>query len=225
MTIRVLVADDQVLIRNGLVALFTAAPGIDVVGEAGDGERAVALAAHTTPDVVLMDIRMPTMDGIAATRAILAESADDAPKVVVLTTFDLDEYVYGALAAGAAGFLLKDTPAERIIGAVRTIAAGDMLLAPRVTRRLIENYSWHHRCTAGRRTRLNALTARETEVLWLVGNGLTNTQIANRLVLSETTVKTHVKRIMGKLRLSSRAQAVVVAYETDLVVPSGSGES
>jgi DNA-binding NarL/FixJ family response regulator len=217
--IRVLVADDQALIRAGLVALLTAAPGFEVVGEAADGEQAVALAAATAPDVVLMDIRMPVLDGIAATRRILAAAGEDPPRVVVLTTFDLPEYVYTALGEGAAGFLVKDTPPERILSAVRAVAAGDILIAPHITHRLIETYARHHRTGASAGPGLDALTARETEVLRLVGNGLTNAQIAQRLVLSEATVKTHVKRVMGKLGLSSRAQAVVVAYESGLVVP------
>ncbi|MDU0288919.1 response regulator transcription factor [Saccharothrix longispora] len=219
MTVRVLVADDQALIRAGLVALFTAAPGFEVVGEAADGAEAVALTAATSPDVVLMDIRMPVLDGIAATRRILADAGEDPPRVVVLTTFDLPEYVYTALGEGAAGFLVKDTPPERIISAVRTVAAGDILIAPHITHRLIETYAQHHRATSVGAPQLARLTARETEVLRLVGNGLTNAQIAQRLVLSEATVKTHVKRMMGKLALSSRAQAVVVAYETGLIVP------
>ncbi|MGM1061347.1 response regulator [Saccharothrix sp. Mg75] len=223
MTVRVLVADDQALIRAGLVALFTAAPGFEVVGEAADGAQAVALAATTAPDVVLMDIRMPVLDGIAATREILAEAGEDPPRVVVLTTFDLPEYVYTALGEGASGFLVKDTPPERIISAVRTIAAGDILIAPHITHRLIETYAQHHRATSIGAPQLATLTARETEVLRLVGNGLTNAQIAQRLVLSEATVKTHVKRMMGKLALSSRAQAVVVAYETGLIVPRPAG--
>jgi DNA-binding NarL/FixJ family response regulator len=219
MTIRILIADDQALIRGGLVALFTAAPGIEVVGEAGDGARAVELAAETHPDLVLMDIRMPVLDGIGATRQILAGAVPPPPRVVVLTTFDLDEYVYAALGEGAAGFLLKDTPPERILSAVHTIMAGDVLIAPRITQRLIENSSRHHRVSAVGQPQLESLTARELEVLRLVGMGLTNTQLAGRLVLSEATVKTHVKHVMAKLGLNSRAQAVVVAYETGLVVP------
>jgi DNA-binding NarL/FixJ family response regulator len=218
--IRVLVADDQALIRAGLVALFGAAPGLEVVGEAADGAQAVEITAHTAPDVVLMDIRMPILDGIGATRRILAAPGEDHPRVVMLTTFDLDEYVYTALGEGASGFLLKDTPPERIIAAVHTIAAGDILIAPRITHRLIEAYAHHHRTVARRRPRLADLTARETEVLRMVGTGLGNTQIAARLVLSEATVKTHVKHIMAKLQLVSRAQAVVVAYESGLVVPA-----
>ena len=220
MTVRVLVVDDQELIRAGLVALFTAAPGLEIVGEAGDGAQAVALTAQTRPDVVLMDIRMPVMDGIAATRAILAGDGEYRPRVVVLTTFDLDEYVYTALAAGASGFLLKDTPPQRIIAAVHTVAGGDMLITPRITHRLIEAYADRHRATAVGGSLLAELTARETEVLSMVGTGLSNGEIAERLVLSEATVKTHVKRLMAKLGLNSRAQAVVVAYESGLVVPS-----
>ena len=220
--IRILVVDDQALIRGGLVALFTAAPGFEVVGEAADGAEAVALAAETSPDVILMDIRMPVLDGIAATRRILAARDDGPPRIIVLTTFDLDEYVYTALGEGASGFLLKDTPPDRIISAIHAVAAGDILITPRITHRLVETYAQHHRTTVAANTRLTDLTPRETEVLRLVGNGLTNSQIAQRLVLSEATVKTHVKRMMAKLHLSSRAQAVVVAYETGLVLPASS---
>ena len=219
MTVRILVVDDQPLIRGGLVALFTAAPGIEVVGEAADGERAVALAAETRPDVVLMDVRMPVLDGIAATRRILSADVRLLPRVVILTTFDLDEYVYAALGDGASGFLLKDTPPERIIAAVHTIMAGDVLLTPHITQRLIESSSRHHRVSAVGSPQLEALTARELEVLRLIGTGLSNAEIAGRLVLSEATVKTHAKHVMAKLGLTSRAQAVVVAYETGLVVP------
>jgi len=220
MTVRVLVADDQVLIRAGLVSLFTAAPGLEVVGEAADGEQAVALAVATDPDVILMDIRMPVLDGIGATRQILAARGGDRPRVIMLTTFDLDEYVFTALSEGAAGFLLKDTPPARIISAIHTIAAGDILIAPRITHRLIETYAKHHRSAASAHPRLTDLTAREAEVLRLVGNGLSNSQIAQRLFLSEATIKTHVKHLMAKLRLTSRAQAVVVAYESGLIVPT-----
>ena len=220
MSIGILVVDDQALIRAGLVALFRAADGLEVAGEAANGEQAVALAEKLLPDVVLMDIRMPVLDGIGATRRILA-LPEPHPKIVVLTTFDLDEYVYTALGEGASGFLLKDTPPERIIGAIRTIVAGDILIAPRITHRLVETYSRQHQVATGSVQRLAELTARETEVLRLVGNGLSNAQIAERLVLSEATVKTHVKRMMSKLMLNSRAQAVVAAYEGGLVVPSG----
>jgi DNA-binding NarL/FixJ family response regulator len=221
MTIRVLVVDDQALIRAGLIALFKAAPGLEVVGEAADGAQAVALVADTGPDVVLMDIRMPVLDGIDATRQILATPREEQPRIVMLTTFDIDEYVYTALSEGASGFLMKDTPPDRIIAAVRTIAAGDLLIAPGITHRLIETYARHHRAAAAGGPRLDLLTARETEVLRLVGNGLSNAEIARRFVLSEATVKTHVKRTMGKLHLTSRAQAVVAAYESGLVVPAG----
>jgi len=219
MTTRVLIADDQHMIRAGLVALFNAAPGLEVVGEAADGEQAVALAADTKPDILLMDVQMPILDGIGATRRILSAPGEHRPRVVMLTTFDLDKYVYTALGAGASGFLLKETSPQRIIAAVHAIAAGDILIAPHITRRLVETYAKHHQTMAARDHRLQELTARETEVLRLVGNGLSNAQIAERLVLSEATVKTHVKRLMSKLRLTSRAQAVVLAYESGLVVP------
>jgi DNA-binding NarL/FixJ family response regulator len=219
--IRILVVDDQALIRGGLVALFTAAPGLEVVGEAADGAEAVRLAVETRPDVILMDIRMPVLDGIVATRRILA-AGEDRPRIIVLTTFDLDEYVYTALGEGASGFLLKDTPPDRIISAVHTVAAGDILITPRITHRLVEAYAQHHRTAAAANAHLSGLTPRETEILRLVGTGLTNAQIAQRLVLSEATVKTHVKHLMAKLHLSSRAQAVVVAYETGLVQPASS---
>jgi DNA-binding NarL/FixJ family response regulator len=209
---KVLVVDDQVLIRAGLAALLRAAPGIDVVGEAADGAEAVELAARTQPHVVLMDIRMPGVNGIAATEQIVA--ATPAPRVLVLTTFDLDEYVYAALRAGACGFLLKDAEPERLIAAVHAVAAGDTLFAPSVTRRLIEAYVPSVPDPA-----LDVLTPREVEVLRLVGTGLANADIADRLVVSEATVKTHLNRAMTKLDLSSRAQAVVVAYETGLVKP------
>jgi RNA polymerase sigma factor (sigma-70 family) len=220
--IRVLVVDDQALIRGGLVALLSAAPGLEVVGEAADGAEAVALAAETRPEVILMDVRMPVLDGITATRRILAAAAEAPPRIIVLTTFDLDEYVYTALGEGASGFLLKDTPPDRIISAVHAVAAGDILITPRITRRLVESYATHQRAAAAADAHLSELTPRETEILRLVGRGLSNAEIAQRLVLSEATVKTHVKRLMGKLHLTSRAQAVVVAYETGLVQPTSS---
>ncbi|NJQ07041.1 response regulator [Streptomyces lonarensis] len=221
MNVSVIVADDQALVRAGLVALLDGSPGIDVVGEVGDGRRAVELAADLHPDVVLMDVRMPRLDGIAATRLIVGAAAGSRPRVLMLTTFDAPEYIYTALGVGASGFLLKDTPPERIVSAVRTVAAGDMLITPVITRDLVETYARHHRALALGRTRLGPLTNRETDVLRLVAAGLGNADIAARLVLSEGTVKTHVKRVMGKLGVNSRAQAVVFAYESGLVVPRG----
>ena len=212
--VRVLVVDDQELIRAGLAALIRATPGFDVVGEAGSGEQAVAVTAAESVDVVLMDIRLPGMSGIAATGRILAQ-AGDRPKVLVLTTFDLDEYVYQALRAGAAGFLLKDASPEQILAAIQAVAAGDMLFAPAVTRRLVEAFSPPAETTPA----LKSLTERETQVVRLVGHGMSNTEIAGRLTVSAGTVKTHLNRAMGKLGVSSRAQAVVVAYECGLVVP------
>jgi len=217
--VRVLVVDDQVLIRAGLAAFIRAAPGFEVVGEAANGDEAVAAAARLTPDVVLMDVRMPEMGGIAATRRILAEARENPPRVLVLTTFDLDEYVFEALRAGASGFLLKDTPPERLLPAIQLVADGDMLFAPTVTRRLVEAYTRRREAATVPRTNLDVLTARELEVLRLVGTGLSNVEIAERLVVSEATIKTHLNRTMTKLNLSSRAQAVVLAYEAELVRP------
>ncbi|MEU9949293.1 response regulator transcription factor [Streptomyces sp. NBC_01220] len=213
--IRVLVVDDQFLIRAGLVGLLRAAPGIEVVGEAGDGAEGVVLAARTRPEVILMDVRMPGMNGIEATERILAQSADPPPRILVLTTFDLDQYVYGALRAGACGFLLKDSGPERLLAAVTAVAGGDALFAPSVTRRLVEAYARH--AATGHPADLDVLTSRERQVLKLVARGLANPQIAARLYISEATVKTHLNRTMTKLGLDSRAQAVVVAYETGLV--------
>ncbi|MGP4114247.1 response regulator [Streptomyces sp. 4N509B] len=218
MTTRVLVVDDQDLLRTGLVTLLNADPGIEVVGEAGDGACAVELAAALRPDVVVMDIRMPVLDGISAIRRILSGAGEKVPRVMVLTTFDLPEYVYTALRDGAAAFLLKDTPPGRIIAAVHAVAAGDMVIAPRITRELVETYARHHR-SAARARQLDTLTNRETEILHLVGRGITNSAIAQHLMLSEATVKTHIKRLMSKLGLTSRAQAVVIAYESGLITP------
>jgi DNA-binding NarL/FixJ family response regulator len=216
--VQVLVVDDQVLIRAGLAALIRAAPGFDVVGEADTGEQAVALTERQHVDVVLMDIRLPGMSGITATQRILAQAADHhPPKVLILTTFDLDEYVYGALRAGASGFLLKDAPPEQILAAIQAVAVGDMLFAPAVTRRLVEAFAPppdNRQVPA-----LASLTARETEVVRLVGHGMSNADIARRLMVTAGTVKTHLSRAMLKLGVSSRAQTVVVAYESGLVVP------
>jgi DNA-binding NarL/FixJ family response regulator len=218
---RVLVVDDQFLIRAGLVALLRAAPDIEVVGEAADGAEAVERAAAARPDVVLMDIRMPDMSGITATERILARARErqplPLPRVLVLTTFDLDEYVYAALRAGASGFLLKDAGPERLLAAVAAVAEGDMLFAPSVTRRLIEAYTRRVESAAGTPADLGALTAREVEVLRLIARGMSNTEIADSLFISEATVKTHLNRTMTKLDLGSRAQAVVLAYESGLV--------
>ena len=221
--IRVLVVDDQFLIRAGLVGLLDAAPGFEVAGEAGDGEEAVRLAAKTLPDVILMDIRMPGMNGIQATRRIIADAPDPAPRVLVLTTFDLDEYVYGALRAGASGFLLKDSGPERLLAAVAAVGGGDALFAPSVTRRLVEAYARQDRPTPDAQPlpKLNMLTRREVDVLQLIARGLSNPEIADQLSISEATVKTHLNRVMAKLDLNSRAQAVVIAYETGLVTPGG----
>jgi DNA-binding NarL/FixJ family response regulator len=221
-SITVLVVDDQVLIRAGLVALLRAAPGFEVVGEASDGETAVILAARTKPQVIIMDIRMPGAGGIAATRQILAAADEaDRPRVLVLTTFDLDEYVYEALRAGASGFLLKDSPPQRLLNAVTTVAGGDLLFAPSVVRGLVEAYAAHVAPKPGTVVGADALTGREVEVLRLVARGLSNTEIAEDLTIAEATVKTHLNRTMTKLGLTSRAQAVVVAYESGLVVSRG----
>jgi len=263
--VKVLIADDQVLIRAGIAAILRAAPGYEVVGEACDGNEAGTMAELTEPDVVLMDIRMPETDGIAATRRILSSGRERPPRILILTTFDLDEYVYKALRAGASGFVLKDTPPERLLAALKAVADGDTLFSPTVTRRLVQAYcaaeglvaddgipgtntttntihapqtspatgahngGWSATPVArsasadGRqaaaRAALAALTARETDVLRLVAAGLSNGEIAERLVVSEGTVKTHLNRSMAKLSLSSRAQVVVLAYESGLVVP------
>jgi DNA-binding NarL/FixJ family response regulator len=243
--VKVLIVDDQVLIRAGIAAILRAAPGYEVVGEARDGDEAVTMAELTEPDVVLMDIRMPETDGIAATRRILGLGLEDPPHILILTTFDLDEYVYKALRAGASGFVLKDTPPERLLAALKAVADGDTLFSPTVTRRLVQAYcavagdagaegapgvpgripapAAGSRPADARppayRNALATLTARETDVLRLVATGLSNGDIAAQLVVSEGTVKTHLNRSMAKLNLSSRAQVVVLAYESGLVVP------
>ncbi len=215
--IRVLVVDDQELVRAGFSVILTAADGITVVAEAADGAAAVAQAAAEQPDVILMDIRMPGMDGIEATRLIT--QAKPAPKVVMLTTFDLDDYVYAALRAGASGFLLKDSPRADLINAVRIAASGDALLAPSVTRRLIEVFARRPPEMSPEPSRLASVSAREHEVLMLLARGRSNAEIAAALFVSEATVKTHVGSVLNKLGLRDRVQAVILAYETGLVVP------
>jgi DNA-binding NarL/FixJ family response regulator len=222
--IKVLIVDDQTIVRAGFAALLAAQPDFTVVGEAGDGREAVVLAARHRPDVVVMDIRMPGMDGIEATRRILAQPGHDGLKVLVLTTFDVDEYVYEALSVGASGFLLKDATAEELVSAVRVVARGDSLLAPQVTGRLIREFTKQRRSRPQAPAELSTLTARETEVLTLIAAGLSNGEIAERLVVSEHTVKTHVARVFTKLGLRDRAQAVMLAYESGLVVPGANGE-
>ncbi|WP_158848755.1 response regulator [Saccharothrix deserti] len=219
-SLRVVVADDQVLVRTGFRMILTA-DGIDVVGEATNGAEAVDAVRRTRPDVVLMDIRMPELDGLEATRRILT-GADGEPRVIILTTFDLDHYVYAALSAGASGFLLKDVTPEHLVASVRMVRSGDALLAPAITRRLVERFAHRGADTAALHRDLAALTPRELEVLRLLAQGLSNAELAGRLHLSEATVKTHVARILAKLQLRDRVQAVVVAYETGLVSPSGS---
>jgi DNA-binding NarL/FixJ family response regulator len=211
----VLVVDDQPVVRLGFSAVLAAQDDLDVVGDASNGAEAVEAAHRLRPDVVVMDVRMPVMDGIEATRRITA--LDNAPRVLVLTTFDLDEYVYDALRAGASGFLLKDAPAERLADAVRVVAAGEALLAPSVTRRLIAELA--ARRFAAPSASVAVLTPREREVLVLVAQGLSNTEVADRLVLAEQTVKSHVSRVFTKLGVRDRAQAIVHAYESGLVVP------
>ncbi|NEA48172.1 response regulator transcription factor [Streptomyces sp. SID10815] len=218
--IRVLIADDQMMVREGFSVLLNAMPGIEVVGEAVNGRQAVERVREVAPDVVLMDIRMPELNGIDATREIVA--ADSAAKVLVLTTFDLDEYVYQALRAGASGFLLKDASARQLADGVRVVAAGEALLAPSVTRRLITEFtqlSGTYRPSAVARSAYGELTERETEVLVLIAQGLSNLEIADRLVVAESTVKTHVSRVLVKLGLRDRTQAAVFAYEARLVTP------
>ena len=220
--IRVLLADDEALMRAGLRMMLETQVDLVVVGEAGDGEEAVRLAAATAPDVVLMDVRMPVLDGVAATRAITA-AGDTAPKVLVLTTFELDEYVFAAVRAGAAGFLLKRSPPEALIEGIRTLAAGDALLGPTVTRRLLAEFARSTPAEPSPETsrRLARLTEREHGVLLLLGRGLSNAEIAGRLHIGEATVKTHVGRVLEKLGLRDRVHAVVFAFDHGLVRPGG----
>jgi len=220
---RCLIADDQAMVREGFAAVLAAQPGLLVVGQAADGAQAVHQARQLRPDVVLMDVRMPVMDGLQATRQIL--STPPGPRVLMLTTFDLDDYVYAALRAGASGFLLKDATAAELVHAVRVVAAGDALLAPSVTRRLIADFARQPRLDAPFPQALGALTQRETEVLGLIARGLSNTDISESLFIAEQTTKTHVGRILAKLGLRDRAQAVVLAYETGLVTPGGGAGS
>jgi DNA-binding NarL/FixJ family response regulator len=220
--VRIVVADDHDVVRSGFTSLLETQPEFTVVGTARDGAEAVRVGRQLEPDVVLMDVRMPGMDGIEATRQLTASEAAGI-RILILTTFDLDEYVYEALRAGASGFLLKDVTAEVLFHAVRVIAAGDALLAPGITRRLINEFAQRSDQTPPPAFGLEELTPRETQVLQLIAEGLSNSEIADRLVVTEETVKTHVSRILGKLGLRDRTQAVVFAYETGLVVPGSRG--
>ncbi|MEO8106688.1 MAG: response regulator transcription factor [Actinomycetes bacterium] len=215
--IRVLVVDDQALVRSGFSAILSSAPDLDIVGEAENGADALSLAASTQPDVVLMDVRMPVMDGLEATRRISADRALESCRVIILTTFDLDEYVHEALRAGASGFLLKDTLPSDLMHAVRVVAGGDALLSPKITRRLIEQFAALPATTDGSAEVLDQLTEREVEVFGLVARGMSNTEIAQDLYVSQATVKTHVSRLLMKLDARDRAQLVMLAYETGVV--------
>jgi DNA-binding NarL/FixJ family response regulator len=219
--LRVVIADDQKLVRAGFGMILGAQPDIEVVGEADDGAEAIRVVRAARPDVVLMDVRMPELDGLAATRDLLSEgpAGRHVPKILILTTFDADDYVYEALAAGASGFLLKDTPPEQLVDAVRLVAAGESLLAPTVTRRLIEHFVSSRAAREQPPDGMDELTPRELEVFRLIARGLSNTEIASELVVSEATVKTHVARILLKLGLRDRVQVVVTAYESGLVRP------
>jgi DNA-binding NarL/FixJ family response regulator len=219
MSVRILIADDQALVRAGFRMILDSEEDLEVVGEASDGREAVAMVARTTPDVVLMDIRMPELDGIQATREILEEAGDRAVRVLMLTTFDLNEYVYEALRAGASGFLLKDVPPEQLVAGIRVVAEGEALLAPSITRRLIQEFASATPAPAEPPAGLDELTARELEVFKHIARGLSNAEIAGELVVSETTVKTHVARVLMKLGLRDRVQAVVLAYESGVAIP------
>jgi DNA-binding NarL/FixJ family response regulator len=219
--IRVLVVDDQALVRAGFEVLVDSADDLEVVGTAANGDQAVQLARTTSPDVILMDIRMPVMDGLEATAKVLADPASANARVLILTTFDLDEYVFGALKAGASGFMLKDTPPAQLLEGIRVVAAGEALLSPAVTRHLIEEYVRRPEPIQSAAPVLSALTARELEVLTLVAKGLSNAEIGQRLFVSPATAKTHVGRLLGKLGARDRAQLVVIAYESGLVSAGG----
>jgi len=219
MSIRILLVDDQALIRAGFRMILDAEEDMEVVGECSDGTQAVDSAGRLSPDVVLMDIRMPEMDGIEATRRIAAHEGEAGPRVLMLTTFDLDEYVYDALRAGASGFLLKDVPAQELVSGIRVVAQGDALLAPSVTKRLIHEFSRGAVAQQSAPAELEELTPRELEVFQLIARGLSNAEIAAELVVSETTVKTHVARVLMKLGVRDRVQAVVLAYESGVVAP------
>lgn len=222
MSITVVVADDQAMVRAGFAAILAAQEGIEVLGQAADGAEAVELGRRLRPDLVLMDVRMPVMNGIDATRELVRPSRGDPhrPLVLVLTTFDADEYVYDALSAGASGFLLKDAPPADLVHAVRVVAAGDALLAPRVTKRLLEHFGSLRRTGGAKAQRLADLTEREREILVLIGRGLSNAEIAGELFIAEQTVKTHVSRVFAKLGLRDRVQAVILAFDAGLVEPS-----
>ncbi len=224
MSVRVLIADDQQLVRTGFAMILSTDSEIEIVAEATNGHEAVKLATSLAPEVVLMDIQMPGLNGIEATRRIVGDARTAATRVLILTTFDLDEYVYDALRAGAAGFLLKDTPPEQLVAAVRTANHGDALLAPSVTRRLIEEFTQARQPAPEAAAQLEQLSPREAEVFMLLARGLTNHEIAAELVVGENTVKTHVARILTKLSLRDRVQAVVLAYEAGVVTPGGAAE-
>ncbi|MDI9899853.1 response regulator transcription factor [Rhodococcus sp. IEGM 1409] len=219
MPITVFIADDQAMVRQGFGALLSAQPDISVIGDAPDGKIAVVEVARLRPDVVLMDVRMPEMNGLDAARQILSAGWEPPVRVLMLTTFDIDDYVYEALSVGASGFMLKDAPAEELIRAVRVVAEGQALLAPTVTRRLIADVTSRRAAPRARPAALDALTPREREVLELIARGLSNVEIAERLFVAEQTVKTHVGKVLSKLDLRDRAQAVVLAYESGLVTP------